>query len=501
MFFENPDILLAILAVALLSVASWLVASLKTNSRLRQEAEAASQAAGQVAVDLESEIISIRDQLQQLNVTRAEQETHTRHLEQQVGLLQQEKSELQRQLQELAQQKTDAERRGDILNTELSKEREAHVERMKIVETMKTEAITAAKSATLASASELSNKLLDDHKRQTTEAKKESEEQVKKTTEHLVNSINEVNKNLHALNSDVSTNRNTMDTVMRALSSPGGAGQYSEIGLENTLTSFGLVKGRDFVVQQQLDSKNLRPDALVFLPGNTVMVIDSKASKFLLDLAEAETEQQQTEAYANLAKTMNTHLKSLASKNYKSELVASYRASGRAQGTPQVFSVMYLPNEGAIEKVTIADPQFHAKASKLQITIAGPAALNCLIGMARVQLDIERQSENQERIVEAAQQIVESIGVIVEKTVSVGKGLKTATKTYNDLTSSINARLLPRVQKMVSYGVQSNRHKQLPGHVPTFSFTEHERGDVIEGDAEEIQSALALSDNSDSTDK
>jgi DNA anti-recombination protein RmuC len=114
-----------------------------------------------------------------------------------------------------------------------------------------------------------------------------------------------------------------------------------------------------------------------------------------------------------------------------------------------------------------------------------------------VQLDVQRQSENQERIVEGAQKIVESIGVIVEKTISVGKGLKSATKNYNDLTGSMNSRLLPRIRQMVSYGVQSNRHTQIPEHVPTFSFTQHERGDLIEGDVEEIEQASFLTNQID----
>ncbi|NQW00845.1 MAG: DNA recombination protein RmuC [Rhodospirillales bacterium] len=500
MVIENPDVLISVLGVSLIAAVAALIVSLVAHKNSKQQAQAAALLASQMEITLEGEIDAAQKDLQQLQLGRVELESQNRHFENQVNRLQQDNAAQLIHITELAQQKTEAERQNAILRTELDKEREAHTERMQIVETMKIEAITAAKSATLASARELSSKLLDDHKRQSDEAKKQSEEQVRKTTEHLVHSITEVNKNIHALNSDVTSNRNTMDTVMRALSSPGGAGQYSEIGLENTLTSFGLVKGRDFVVQQQLDSKRLRPDALVFLPGNTVLVIDSKASKFLLDLAEAEDEQQQSIAYANLAKTMNGHLKGLADKNYKAEVVASYKESGRMQGTPQVFSIMYLPNEGAIEKVSIADPQFHRKASKLQITLAGPAALNCLIGMARVQLDVERQSENQERIVEGAQMIVESIGVIVEKTVNVGKGLKTAAKSYNDLTGSINKRLLPRVQKLVSYGVQSNRHKRLPGHVPTFDFTEHERGDLIEGDAEEVQEQAALTNQTESKD-
>ena len=285
---------------------------------------------------------------------------------------------------------------------------------------------------------------------------------------------------------------------MRALSSPGGAGQFSEIGLENTLTSFGLMKGRDFSMQHHLEDTGLRPDALVFLPGDAVLVIDSKASKFLLELEEVDTESEQDEVYASLAKTMNTHLKTLSAKNYKTEVIAQYRASGREQRAPRVVSVMFVPNEGAVEKVILSDPNFLHKAAKLQITVAGPAALACLIGFARVQLDVQRQSENQERIVEGAQKIVESIGVIVEKTILVGKGLKSATKNYNDLTGSMNSRLLPRIRQMLSYGVQSNRHTQIPEHVPTFSFTQHERGDLIEGDVEEIEQTSFLTNQTDS---
>jgi len=392
----------------------------------------------------------------------------------------------------LSRRLSEAEKQNAIVSTELQKNLESHEERMRDLEQMKKQAIEAANAGALDSATKISSKLLDDHKRQTEEAKKDSEARVKQTTEQLANQITEVGKTIHALNEDVGSNRATMDTVMRALSSPGGAGQYSEIGLENTLTSFGLVKDRDFAVQQQVDGKRLRPDAMVFLPGNTVLVIDSKASKFLLDLAEAETEEAEALAYQNLGRTMNTHLKSLSDKNYKAEVISGYREAGRQGDAPRVVSIMYLPNEGAIEKVTIADPKFLHKATKLQITIAGPAALACLIGFSRVQLDVERQSENQIKIVEGAQKIVESIGVIVDETVAVGKGLKSATQHYNKMTGSMNSRLLPRIRQMVSYGVQSNRHKQIPEHVPTYSFTEHERGDLIEGEAEEVEDQPVL---------
>ena len=62
-----------------------------------------------------------------------------------------------------------------------------------------------------------------------------------------------------------------------------------ETVLENTLKSFGLTAGIDFVLQQTFgseDGSRLRPDAIVFLPADSVLVIDSKASKFLLELAQ-----------------------------------------------------------------------------------------------------------------------------------------------------------------------------------------------------------------------
>ncbi len=397
----------------------------------------------------------------------------------------------------LLQKLSEAEKQTAVLRTELQKNLESHEERMRDLALMKKQAIEAANAGALDSANKISSKLLDDHKRQTDEAKKDAEKRVKETTEQLVGQITEVGKTIHALNSDVETNRGSMETVMRALSSPGGAGQYSEIGLENTLTSFGLVKERDFAIQQQVEGKRLRPDAMVFLPGNTVLVIDSKASKFLLELAEAETEEGEAAAYTSLGRTMNTHLKQLSDKNYKAEVISGYQSSGRDGASPRVVSVMYLPNEGAIEKVTIADPKFLHKAAKLQITIAGPAALACLIGFSRVQIDVERQSANQERIVEGAQKIVESIGVIVDETIAVGKGLKSATQHYNKMTGSMNSRLLPRIRQMTSFGVQSSRHKQIADHVPTYSFTEHERGDLIEGEAEEVDAPPTLANLSD----
>ncbi len=361
----------------------------------------------------------------------------------------------------------------------------AHARRqMQDWEKTKQETVTAAKAAALASTAEMSSKLLADHKREAESARKESAERVKQTTEGLLQRFEHVSKAVASLNDQVAQNKDVVDTVWRALSSPGGAGYFAEIGLENTLTSFGLEAGRDFVMQHSVataEGGRLRPDAVVFLPGDSVLVVDSKASKFLLELAQAEEAGEVEAAYANLAATMNRHLRELATKDYRNAIIAATRLAGRAHTLGRVLSVMYLPNEGALEKLTRADPTFAQKAAKAEIIPAGPTGLACLIGFARVEIDLGRQSANRERIVEATQGLLEAVAVMLGHVDTVGKGVRRSADGFARLTASINRTLLPRARTIAGLGVRSG--KALPDALPGYQVVVMEDAGLIEGEA------------------
>jgi len=87
--------------------------------------------------------------------------------------------------------------------------------------------------------------LLDDHKRETTEAKQQTEESVRKVNETLLKQVAEVAQLVTVLGDRVNKTGGEMELLMRAVTSPGGSGQLAEIGLANTLQSFGLEVGRD----------------------------------------------------------------------------------------------------------------------------------------------------------------------------------------------------------------------------------------------------------------
>ena len=360
--------------------------------------------------------------------------------------------------------------------------------RMVDFERLRQESLQAAQAAVLETAQQLSSKLLDDHKRESAEAKKEAEERVRQTAEHLVRQVDEIAKAVSQLNGQMQEKGRVLDTMWRALSSPGGAGQLAEIGLANTLKGFGLELGRDFVLQytthDEDSGRRLRPDAIVFLPGNSALVIDCKASKFILEIAAAEGTPQEADAYRNLARTMNQHLKALVEKDYRSAVLTAWRQSGRGEEIARTLSVMYLPNEAALEKLYRADPEFVHRARAAQIIPAGPAGLHCAMSLASVEINLMRQVENQARIVETAQLLLDSIGIAIGHAAAVGRGLKAAAESFAKFTGSVNQRLLPRARNLGRLGLQPG--KPLPANLPSYAVHSLDADQFIEGEAAEV---------------
>ena len=360
-------------------------------------------------------------------------------------------------------------------------------------EKTKVEFLETTKAGVFQTAQTISSKLLEDHKRETAESKLAAQKLLAETTAALKLEVQVLTDGVSQLKGTVTEKAQMIDTIQRALSSPGGAGYFAEIGLANTLKSFGLEQGRDFVLQQTVYGAEaegrLRPDAIVFLPGDAVLVIDSKASKHLLDLAEAEGTPGEALAYQSLAKTMNQHLKDLANKDYRGAVQSGFRKSGRDGEVSRVLSVMYLPNEAAIEKLGRADADFARKAADVQIIPAGPAGLACIIGFAAVEISLMRQIENQARIVGAAEKLLESLSVAVGHAASVGRGIKQAAEGFAKLTGAINGRLLPRARQMQQLGLRPG--KPVPGNLGAYQVIDAGAESLIEGEALDLVEDVA----------
>ncbi len=411
-----------------------------------------------------------------------------------------ERSEAMRQLEEVREERNITreklrEAESDLAEadkrTELIEQRmKDTASRMQDWEKQKEEMMLAARASILKAGGEMSNKLLADHKREAEDVKKQQEEQIKKTTEKLTEQFMEVTKAVASIKDQSQDARQQMDTVMRALTNPGGAGQMAEVGLENSLKNLGLEPGRDFVMQYHIrreDASNLRPDAVVFLPQDMVIVVDSKASKFLIELAEHEGGEQEAAMMERLKRSMNEHVRALGSKQYQAAVLQQFKEAGKGQQIGYMFNVMYLPSESAIEKIRLADPDFNQKLEKANIILAGPASLSGLFSLAKMNIAAAQRAENEQVIMETVSDLMESVATVFAYANNVGRGLTSAMKHFNDFSKSANARLLPRMQKLSDLGVQASKNKQVPTRMPTYDV--HRSDETLTLSAEEEKKA------------
>jgi DNA recombination protein RmuC len=358
--------------------------------------------------------------------------------------------------------------------------------RLKEFEQVQQEMLTSAKAALLEGGTTLSSKLLEDHKRENAESREDAEKRVAGAAESFRAHVESLANAVAALEGRIQQNGQVIDTVWRSLTNPSGAGALAEVGLANTLKAFGLEQGRDFLLQyatQDEDGRRLRPDAVVFLPSNGVMVIDSKASKYLLEIAASAEGAAEEEAYRNFARTMNQHLRALGDKDYASAIRSAWREAGRGDEIARTVSVMYLPNEAALDKLNRVDAGFLHAARARGIYLAGPTTLHCLISLASAEINMMKQVENQQQIVKAGEALIEGLAAALVHVAEVGKDISRAAESFSKFAGSTNRFVLSRARKMVQLGLHPA--KDIPPNLPLFSLTKHET--MIEGEVAEVR--------------
>ncbi|RYE05940.1 MAG: DNA recombination protein RmuC [Rickettsiaceae bacterium] len=311
--------------------------------------------------------------------------------------------------------------------------------------------LSSAKATLFDLSGELSKQLIDIHKKETQEARELSEKNIYNVSHKFNNEFERLINLMGSLSKDVEQSRGTVDLIKQSLLSPSGAGKLAEITLENILKASGLRAKLDFSMQYTVvnhDKSKLRPDALVFLPSDSLMIIDAKASKFLLE-----------EDQISLSKTMNAHLKSLNTRDYAGNVLSSFQAKGKPYS--KVITLMFLPSEHAVEKILDADDSFLERAWAGNIFPVGPAGLMNMLSFAKFQISDYRQTENHKLILEEVRQLLSSISIINDYSQKVGANIKTAASNYDKFATSFDKNFLNKVRNIQKLGIIANSRNLL----------------------------------------
>ncbi len=241
-----------------------------------------------------------------------------------------------------------------------------------------------------------------------------------------------------------------------ALRRPEVRGRYGEIQLQRVAEIAGMTSYCDFDTQRSVTNsagQKLRPDMVVKLPNDRVIVVDAKANiDPYLRAIDAETEEDREALLERFADGIGRQAKDLAKKEYH----------GQFERTPE-FTVMFVPGDQFVDAALSRRPSLIEDAAQQNVILASPSTLIGLLRAVAVGWREMAISESARELLKLGQELHERSAKILEHVAKVGRGLDRAVGSYNDLVGSVDSRLLPTLRRFEDAGAASGKKlEELP---------------------------------------
>lgn len=232
-------------------------------------------------------------------------------------------------------------------------------------------------------------------------------------------------------------------------------GDWGEMILESILQKSGLVKDREYTIQENIKSeegKNQRPDVMIKLPDNRVIIVDSKVSLNAYErFTSAETPEKQQAELKNHVLAIKTHINQLSAKKYD-DLTDSLD-----------FTMMFMPIEPAYMVAMQAESDLWNFAYEKRILLVSPTNFMASVKLFADLWKREYQNQNALDIAMKAGALYDKFVGFVEDLDKVSTHLDKASTAHNDALKKLatgNGNLVKRVETLKELGVKAN--KSLP---------------------------------------
>lgn len=266
-------------------------------------------------------------------------------------------------------------------------------------------------------------------------------------------SLEEKIKDLVLQTDKVSQEANNLASALKGDSKK--QGDWGEVVLENILQASGLRKNYEFFMQENIkddEGNNLRPDVLVKLPDERVIIVDSKVSLRSYErFYNADNEEEQKRNLKDHLNAIYAHINLLQSKKYDN------------LSTALDFVMMFIPIEPAYLLAVQHDPDLWSYAYSKRILLISPTNLIACLKLIEDLWKRDMQTKQIKDIVDRGEKMYEKFVGFVETLDKLGKQLNDVQKTYaqsvNQLTTG-SGNLIGQAQKLRSLGLKSS--KELP---------------------------------------
>ena len=253
--------------------------------------------------------------------------------------------------------------------------------------------------------------------------------------------LGEVAKHLTTLSQHSTTLSTETIQLRRVLSSGQARGRWGEETLRRVVEAAGMSAHCDFV--EQARAEDGKPDLIVKLPGDRVIIIDSKVPDLdFLNAVGAADEVKRSELLRAHAEKLRTTIKALAERDYPSLF-------------PNALDhvILFLPAESLFSAALEGDRDLIIWAAQRRITLATPASLIALLRSVSASWLQHEQTVNAREIADAAAELFTRVATFTRHFDSIRAGLERATNAYNDAVGSFDRSVRPSGERVLKLGV------------------------------------------------
>ena len=236
--------------------------------------------------------------------------------------------------------------------------------------------------------------------------------------------------------------RTETTTLSHALRRSDTRGRWGELQVRRILEMAQLKEGVHFDEQKQEQGEGTgRPDFTIYLTGNRVLYVDSKApmSAYLDALEETDPERRDV-LFANHARALKTHVAELSKRRYAdSEQSVDY-------------VILFVPTESSLAAACESNPRLLEESAKSKVILASPTSLTAILCNVMMLWQHDSQNKNAQLIAENAKTLLARLQVFMGHFEKIGANLDRTGKAYDDAIGSFDRQVEPQARKVSQLG-------------------------------------------------
>lgn len=231
-------------------------------------------------------------------------------------------------------------------------------------------------------------------------------------------------------------------------------GNWGEVILERVLERSGLIKDQEYRLQVSLQDeagRRLQPDAIIDLPDDKQLIVDSKVSLLAYDnYLNADIEEELNMHLKLHVQSIENHVKELSAKNYHS-LYGIHSPD---------FVLLFMPIESALSVAVMQKPELFSDAWDRRVVIVSPSTLLATLRTIASMWKQERQNRNVLEIAREAGALYDKFVGFLTDMQQIQVHLHKASEKHDEAMKKLSTgsgNVVRRVENLKALGAKANK--------------------------------------------